>query len=287
LDKQKTLIEEVNWNTLVILDAMRYDYFENMYNDYLTQGRLTKVETADTHTLGWLKKTFNNYTNAVYISGNPLINSKGVSREGYVARDHFSKIVDVWDDGWNWTLGTTDPEKVTLEAVKHTGQEKRLIVHYIQPHAPYYSLTGLPKRSGRVTDSVANKGEGVGTLRFFVNNYVERLERPVGNVLRKTLGNRRVDTLNYLYSRLKEKLGVEPKGPIAIAVETVGEERLKDAYRDNCERVLNEASKLIESTAGKVIVTSDHGDLLGEGGRYGHPGGDSHSVLKEVPWLEI
>ena len=35
----------------------------------------------------------------------------------------------------------------------------------------------------------------------------------------------------------------------------------------------------------KIIITSDHGERLGEKGNYGH-GGKKEKVLLEVPWLE-
>jgi hypothetical protein len=36
-----------------------------------------------------------------------------------------------------------------------------------------------------------------------------------------------------------------------------------------------------------VVVTSDHGELLGEGGKFWHPPGCNDAIVREVPWLEI
>jgi hypothetical protein len=38
---------------------------------------------------------------------------------------------------------------------------------------------------------------------------------------------------------------------------------------------------------GKVVITSDHGEHLGEGGTYGHPRGAGPAILTRVPWLEV
>jgi hypothetical protein len=63
---------------------------------------------------------------------------------------------------------------------------------------------------------------------------------------------------------------------------------VREAYKGNLAYVLREAEKLIKGLQPrKCVITSDHGELLGEGGRWGHPSFDSGPILREVPWLEI
>jgi len=38
---------------------------------------------------------------------------------------------------------------------------------------------------------------------------------------------------------------------------------------------------------GEIIVTADHGELLGENGEWGHPIGSEKPALRGVPWLEV
>lgn len=65
------------------------------------------------------------------------------------------------------------------------------------------------------------------------------------------------------------------------------------AYRENLDLVLGEVESLVESLTGKTVVTSDHGELLGERERpipvrrFGHPGGVYVSELLDVPWHVI
>lgn len=67
-----------------------------------------------------------------------------------------------------------------------------------------------------------------------------------------------------------------------------GKEKLKEFYRSNLETVLTYASDLVDSLEGKTVVTSDHSELLGEEGRYGHDSAhEKCDLLYEVPWLEI
>ncbi len=56
-NKSKVNIEREDWNNLFILDALRYDYFENIYENYLS-GRWEKRESIASCTKDWLKKNF-------------------------------------------------------------------------------------------------------------------------------------------------------------------------------------------------------------------------------------
>lgn len=65
------------------------------------------------------------------------------------------------------------------------------------------------------------------------------------------------------------------------------EETVWDAYLRNLEIVLDDVELLLENlTADTVVITSDHGNALGEYGVYGHPRDVPISPLVEVPWSE-
>jgi len=66
-----------------------------------------------------------------------------------------------------------------------------------------------------------------------------------------------------------------------------GKKMLPKAYKANLECVLEQVAVLLKHLTGKIIITSDHGEFLGEGGRYAHPYGSVHPTLVEVPWLAI
>lgn len=58
-----------------------------------------------------------------------------------------------------------------------------------------------------------------------------------------------------------------------------------EAYQGNLEVVLGDVELLLESIdAETVVITSDHGNAMGEYGFYDHPGYHPLSVLREVPW---
>ncbi|MFC3959433.1 hydrolase [Halovivax cerinus] len=61
-----------------------------------------------------------------------------------------------------------------------------------------------------------------------------------------------------------------------------------DAYRDTLEYVLDDIELLCENVdREQVVLTSDHGNALGELGMYGHPPNMPLSCLRTVPWVEL
>lgn len=69
--------------------------------------------------------------------------------------------------------------------------------------------------------------------------------------------------------------------------------RVWKAYRENLDIVLAHVERLLESLSGLTIVTSDHGNLLGEltfpipARGYGHPPNLDVDELRTVPWLVV
>lgn len=59
------------------------------------------------------------------------------------------------------------------------------------------------------------------------------------------------------------------------------------AYKNNLRPVIKEVELLLQNVnASKVIITADHGNYLGEDGRWGHPAYHTHSAVRHVPWWE-
>lgn len=64
----------------------------------------------------------------------------------------------------------------------------------------------------------------------------------------------------------------------------VSREEAWEAYKQNLEYVLDEIDVLTQNLEGKTVITADHGNLVGEGGLYGHPGNKDYLPLRKVPW---
>lgn len=69
--------------------------------------------------------------------------------------------------------------------------------------------------------------------------------------------------------------------------------RVWKAYRENLDIVLGCVESLLESLSGLSVISSDHGNLLGETTHpipargYGHPRGLDIHELRAVPWLVV
>lgn len=63
-------------------------------------------------------------------------------------------------------------------------------------------------------------------------------------------------------------------------------ESVEEGYRDNMNYVYEHLKDLEKELEGKTILTSDHGNLIGEAGFYGHPANRNEKGLRKVPFVE-
>ena len=82
--------------------------------------------------------------------------------------------------------------------------------------------------------------------------------------------------------------GLQMEGKIDVS-----KERINQAYHKNLKIALDSVEDLIDEIAGKIVITSDHGNVVGERSwpipikEWGHPSGIYIPELVEVPWLVI
>lgn len=67
----------------------------------------------------------------------------------------------------------------------------------------------------------------------------------------------------------------------------INRNKLWSGYVSNLKIVLNDVAKLVKELNGRIIITSDHGNCLGDFWLYGHPNDIYISPLFEIPWLEV
>lgn len=152
---------ERDWDNLVILDAARADLFEDAIElDQFDSYR--RERSPGSSSAEWMRKCFGDqsWDDVVYISGNPW-----VSRIG---SDSFHKIFNLWVDEFGLTkdasaeeniLQNHDPKGLGTIQAEHLTQvargkqeeypNKRIVVHYFQPHAPC-----IGNSDGTVKDTV-------------------------------------------------------------------------------------------------------------------------------------
>lgn len=268
LKSQKKLIHESDWNVLIILDACRYDYFKEFYDEYF-EGNLKKVFSSGGNTGEWLINTFmGKNCDFIYVSGNPHINSRGIETwRDFDATECFRKVLDAWDEGYDEDKGTIMPGHVR-EVAKITrirNPHSKMLVHFNQPHEPYLSVDSHVK-----TDDTSIHGargnrvkKYLGVLRRFVKN------SPLG----------KLETVRNIF-------GIRDKRNLLESLCERGE--LREAYAKNLVIVLKEVKRLLKEWENeKVFISADHGELLGEDGEFGHKPGSENPILREVPWFEV
>jgi len=118
-----------DWDTLVILDACRFDTFQDV-NDL--DGTLSKSISCGADSPRFLDGNFRNETfhDTVYVTANPHVSRLG--------EDVFFYVDDAPVSNWDSELQCVPPEVVTdaAKSAHESYPNKRLIVHYMQPHDP-------------------------------------------------------------------------------------------------------------------------------------------------------
>ncbi len=127
-----------DWDNLVILDACRHDMFAE-HNTI--DGQLTRQISRGASTIEFLRGNFRDrdLTDTVYVTANPQLQWH---QDAINATLHAE--IDLWEDAyWDDKYNTVLPETVTEQAIQ-TEQDypdKRLVVHYMQPHFPFIADT--------------------------------------------------------------------------------------------------------------------------------------------------
>jgi hypothetical protein len=241
-DSSAIKVSEESWDTLVVLDACRADLFEEV-SDLDEFDHYEVKKSLGSGTPEWTRKNFNGQaqTDTIYITGNPVV-SRWVGTA-------FAEFVEVWRDHFDPELGTVPAEAVTKAAVRVREEHpnKRLIVHYLQPHYPFINDPELRFTTFEGTDEFDVSGVQSGASDIWE----------------------------------------------AVGLGLVKPEEARAGYRRNLQYVLDAIDPLLESSPGKVVITSDHGNAIGERARpipmklYGHPTRIHHPVLRDVPWAKI
>ena len=229
-----------DWDTLVVLDACRADLFEEVLDrDRFEEYR--RVVSLGSATNEWTELAFERtgpHPDIVYVTANPM-----TSRH---ASESFHRLDEVWLDAFDASLGSVPAPAVTEAALEahERHPDKRVVVHYMQPHYPFVHDPDLQFSDWGGTDEIHNRN-------------ADDRATDVWQALRRGLVTR---------------------------------EEVWAGYRRNLEYVVEHVEPLLETVSGRTVITSDHGNLLGERGSpipvrlYGHPEGCRHPDLVTVPW---
>lgn len=225
-----------DWDVLVLLDACRFDLFEEYAPNHPIYERLESVDSVyscASSSTEWVSKAYGREFDE------EVADTHLVSGNGWESRrldlDRFGGVTPIWEH-WDSELGTTRPGDVTDAAI-HAGRRTdcgRLIVHYMQPHAPFLHC------AGKYNSINEHAGQGQ--------------SQNVWKGLKK--GEHDLD-------------------------------EVWEGYGQNLLTVLDDVERLIDNISGSVVISADHGNLVGEFGLYGHPAGLPIPTVKRVPWVRV
>lgn len=238
-----------DWDNLIILDCLRYDIFKEMNT---LEGDMGSVISKASKSLDFVKRNFEgkNATDCVYVTANGW-NEKINSSPFFTTAKTY--------DSFNERLGFYHPEQVYELSVKTFDefQNKRYIIHFMQPHAPY-----LGAQADKLREKISEEYD----LNFSQINQ---------------LRGRKADKPKLTNLQEAAELGY------------ITLDELKEVYIENIEVVLPYVKRLHSKMGGKTVVTADHGELLGERksplsrNSIGHPGEIACRELRQVPWLVL
>lgn len=159
-----------DWDNLLILDACRADFFEEIADLSAFDSYKTATSRASA-TPEFVQRTFSGrkFGDIVYVNSNPH-----VSRD---APASFHKVYDLWSDAFSEKLHTVTPSTANewaLNAEQEFG-DKRLIVHYNQPHGPYIGDEPLEWDMDEARGSGEALKKGLVTREEFIKAYRENL----------------------------------------------------------------------------------------------------------------
>lgn len=140
-----------DWDNLVVLDACRFDRFRERNR---IEGDLESRMTLGGNTPEFVTANFEGtrHRDLVIVTGNGhyLNHVDGTARELDVHRIHFVEETATPPDASDHGAGRAyvPPDAVTRAAIAAAAEypEKRLLVHYVQPHDPYLGETADANR---------------------------------------------------------------------------------------------------------------------------------------------
>lgn len=270
-DTMKKYILNEEWDILFVLDSCRYDYFKKYYPQFF-KGTLTLTHSHNNNTETWHIKNFKgrDCSNIVYVT--PIISFKR-----WLPDYNFHEVCMSWKDFWNDDYGTVLPESTTylsllmLEKYKH--KNKRFIFHYLQPHIPYINIQ--PKFDKVIKSDLEAVVNGTKTPRskplHFLSTWLSKKNIP-----------------NHWQWKITKWFGIDSY--VGSIYNNGGWNKIQQEYADTLRKTLQSLSVIVsENHDKKIVITSDHGELLGEKNLFGHcqQNMKEFDAVKHIPWFEV
>lgn len=237
---QGEIFTDEDWDYLVILDAAHPEYFEQ---ELELPGNYERRFSAASESSGFIESNFleKELHDTIYITANP--------HSTLIPDNVFYKIRNLLNEQWDAELGTVPPTAVVSTATEELDDhpDKRLILHFMQPHFPFIG------EKGRGFDESAIPNDGNIDKRPGGANPWSRL--------------RRADDINIetVLAAYRENHAI---------------------LQPHLEMFLNQTSGETVITADHSNLIGGRGFPIPIR-EYGHPPGYATPRLRSVPWLRV
>lgn len=155
-NEQKRRIDERSWDWLVICDAGRYDWFEQLYSTYLAEAsspdRVTNGRIG--YTADWMGAMFPGSHDGLFVHGGQPIYSMQAGE--WDEREHFETVPAYSEFEWSEQYNTCPPDVVNGVVRRYIDGHDRGVVRYLQPHPPFREMPERTKGRDTRMQSVAN-----------------------------------------------------------------------------------------------------------------------------------
>lgn len=241
---------------LLIADALRADVAAELVPELVTLPEGGEVGVVDNgghgFTASWFAATFPGEYRALFANPQPLHTFQ--TGPGYDERLHFDLVPSASEFEWDGELATCPPEAVMAVVRDWLGEDVPAELERLQA-------------LGYVEDAAAAAAARTSGVVRFVQPHP-----PFRGLVELTKGR----------ANRSSKLAT------AARAGEVDRETVVAAYRDTARWLLEGLDDFVDDLEGTVVLTADHGELLGEDGLWLH--GDEYAdrpELRQVPWVVL
>jgi hypothetical protein len=247
--------ERGDWDVLLVLDACRVDLMQETIPEYdALPDQSDAVWSNASCSIDWIDRTFNNYPEQAkqtgYVTANPFVNHNAPdTRSADLTGDDFAYLDELHKTHWQ-DIGNgieTVPAEVLTDHAIQAWRDRD--THGFDQLVVHYMQPHEPFRS---------KPEWGNGDHKLLKNLVEE-DAAAGSSI---------------YPRLRA-------GEVSM-------EEFWDVYQDNLSWVLDDVvDRLLNNCDANIVLTSDHGNGLGDWWSWHHPPGRVMPPIRRVPWIEV
>ena len=168
--QQWDILRETQWNTLVVMDACRYDKLHRVAPELAQEQVLAGANV----TYRWINRFANQFRgeDILFFTANPVCDRELQNhlRKGLLHWEIVPLYRTHWGTWGDCDAPTVHPRDVVRAVMDYTtlyGQPHRMVVWFMQPHAPYIGTNAIPYQTwgGGMDDELTKQVKKMSVLK--------------------------------------------------------------------------------------------------------------------------